>query len=301
MNKEKIAAIIVTYYPTSQVSDNILAISEDVDLTIVIDNTPNQNNFIELNNDKILIVNNKDNIGLAKALNIGMSIAEQNSFENIFLFDQDTELPPNYFDSMLLFKKQKNNLRSDLWAAYVPNFLDINCMTYGRFPLISKYHFKHAQCPEMCIDYQKYAVIAITSGTLILVSKYKVIGPFRSDYFIDFIDNEYCLRIKEKGFNCAINCSITINHRIGKRTKKKLFGFEIKPNNHKPIRRYYIGKNGIKTAKKYIIKFPSYSVLITLRMIHEFISILLFENLKKQKISKLIIGILHGFSVNKKY
>ncbi len=291
----KSTAIIVTYLPDRLAVNNINKISRVADLTIVVDNTCSKKSPEGIERNNVIIVKNCKNVGLAEALNRGMSIAALYDHQNIFLFDQDTDPPKNYIPEMIAFKQEMEKRNNSL-AIFVPRFFDTNCKTFSKFPLVSKYYFKHITCPVKKIEYEKYAVIAITSGTLISPDKFKIIGPFQSDYFIDFLDNEYCLRLKSKGFNCAINCQLTINHSIGRRIQKKFLGIVIKPNNHNSFRRYYIGKNGIRTALKYFNNYPSYALLIFIRIIHELLSIILFEKSKNAKISALSRGFIKGLS-----
>ena len=38
---------------------------------------------------------------------------------------------------------------------------------------------------------------------------YKQVGLFRDDFFIDYIDTEYCLRIRQQGFNIIVACELS--------------------------------------------------------------------------------------------
>ena len=142
--------------------------------------------------------------------------------------------------------------------------------------------------------YRDKAVIAITSGTLITFDRYQQIGPFDESYFIDFIDNEYCLRAYKLGLKVAVNCRALINHSIGKREKKHIFKIEMKPNNHNAKRRYFIARNGIRTAVLYFSQFKLYLLLVVLRLLHEIISIALYENNKFFKLRAVVVGIFDG-------
>lgn len=138
------------------------------------------------------------------------------------------------------------------------------------------------------------ATICITSGTLVTYKGFREMSGLRDDYFIDFIDNEYCLRIYKLGYKIAINCEVTLDHAIGHRSMHKFFGIPIKPNNHSPPRRYYIARNGVRTALDYGSHYPSYVFLILTRMIHEILSIVLYEKNRRKKLTAIIYGFYHG-------
>ena len=132
---------------------------------------------------------------------------------------------------------------------------------------------------------------AITSGSLIDYQKHLKVGPFRDDFFIDHIDSEYCIRVSLHNYKIAINCSSQLKHKIGDRTVKKLLGITIKPNNHSPLRRYYIARNGLYICFKYGWFWPSIVFLNFARLAHELISVIFFEDNKFKKIYALMLGV----------
>jgi len=231
---------------------------------------------------------------LASALNQGMASAKKEGWEDVFLFDQDSRPTDHFFSQMLAFKSDVDGFFDDT-AFYVPNFYDRNCHTFAKFPLLTRFTVNHATCENIRSIKESQALISITSGMLITCSRYRQIGPFRVDYFIDFIDNEYCLRASVKGLKVAVNCNALIDHAIGKRSAHRFCGVAVKPNWHPPVRRYYIARNGVRTAIDFSDRFPSYIPLITARMIHEILSILLYENKKIKKVKALVWGFYHGF------
>ena len=289
----KYAAIIVTYYPDTSTSAQVKKLTELCNKVIVVDNTPGDTiiNFPVIQN--LMVYKFWKNTGLAKALNKGIELAGKQGFQNIFLFDQDSRVPSHFFHSMLRFKSKVDRVVNNC-ALYVPNFFDRHSKTVARFPLLTPFTLKHATCEDIQSLQRNCAVIAITSGSLMTYSRFREIGPMRDDYFIDFIDNEYCLRLNKLGFRVAINCNVILDHAIGKRSIHQFLGITIKPNNHLPVRRYYIFRNGVRTAVNFIFAYPSYIILIFARIIHELISIILYEGNKFKKIEALIYGIYHG-------
>jgi rhamnosyltransferase len=277
--------------------ENISNIAKKCGQVVAVDNTPllNQSDFPS--NDNVLVVRLGENVGLASALNLGVELAAARNFENVFLFDQDSSPPEGYIAKMLEFKHNVEENGKN-WAFYVPNFYDRNSNTFAKFPTLSRFSFRHASCENSAYFKRGYVCIAITSGTLLACSRFFQIGSFRDDYFIDFIDNEYCLRAAKLGLEIAVNCGVVLNHAIGKRETHRFWGLTLKPNHHLPIRRYYIARNGLKTAMEYFGNYPSYLPLVVARMIHEFFSILLYEAEKARKVRALFWGFCHALTGN---
>lgn len=288
------AAVVITYNPSIDVAVNIEWMANHVHHVVVVDNTPRASQFNKpIKASNVTILFNRKNTGLAKALNDGIAQAARLGCTLFFLFDQDSRPYDDFFDSMLRFKRCID-AKTSRCALYVPNFYDRNSRSWARFPLLTPYTFKHLSCIEAKPYYASKALIAITSGTLLSYERFMRIGPFSEDYFIDFLDNEYCLRVARLGLLVAVNCDAVINHAIGKRSIKRLLFLRIKPNNHQPVRRYYIARNGVQTALNYYPYFKSFLLLLFLRLLHEGLSIVLFENFKNRKIKALFVGILDG-------
>ncbi|WP_342778987.1 glycosyltransferase family 2 protein [Methylobacterium terricola] len=54
-----------------------------------------------------------------------------------------------------------------------------------------------------------------TSGSLIDLQAYARIGPFRSDFFIDGVDLEWCFRAWAKGYGCWMETRTALPHHVG--------------------------------------------------------------------------------------
>lgn len=292
----KFACVVVTFFPDSETISNLKRLAKICPLLVIIDNTPHTAS-LTFGEDQTNIVLRKygKNRGLAKALNDGISIAAKKGFEDIFLLDQDTRPTDDFFHQMLDFK-EKMEKATGLQAMYVSNFWDRNSHSFARFPLLRRFCVRHLSCGPKPLGHQDGALIAITSGTLIDYATYQRIGPFREDYFIDFIDNEYCLRASRLGCKVFVNCAVSVNHSIGCRSKRHLLGIPVKPNNHLPVRRYYIARNGVRTAIDHFGSYPSFSALLLARLAHEIASILFFEKNKGNKLKALLVGFFHGIS-----
>jgi len=288
------AAIVVTYFPDPDAIKNLKRLSDLCDALIVIDNTPVKRKKEFPARSNVVVWNSSENIGLASGLNMGMKLAAEQGVEDVFLLDQDSRPPDHYFQEMLTFKSRLTGATRRI-AFYVPNFYDRNSKTFATFPLLDRFSLRHITCRDMPSRMDNSALIAITSGMLIPLETYHRIGPFREDYFIDFVDNEYCLRAGMLGYPVAVNCEIILDHAVGQRSVKNFCGLTIKPNHHPPIRKYYIFRNGIRTAIDYFRRYPSYAVLMMARLAHETLAIALYEENKHRKLQAVASGICHGF------
>ena len=98
---EKIVAGIISFNPEiKRLKENICAITNQCDCLYLIDNgSGNINDVIELlnkiNDEKITLIRNNKNKGIARALNQLCEIALGNGYEWIITLDQDSVCPLN--------------------------------------------------------------------------------------------------------------------------------------------------------------------------------------------------------------
>ena len=89
-----------------------------------------------------------------------------------------------------------------------------------------------------------------TSGSLCRVSALRHVGGFRSDLVIDFVDWDLCVRLREAGWQIAIEPTAVLEHSIGRDTSHRLplLG-EVTTSNHSADRQYYKYRNYLLLAR----------------------------------------------------
>jgi len=83
----------------------------------------------------------------------------------------------------------------------------------------------------------------ITSGSLLSLPAYAAIGPFREEFFIDYVDTEFCIRARTAGYRVVQTRRPLMSHTVGAPTAHKLPWATKWTTNHSPDRRYYIARN----------------------------------------------------------
>ncbi len=126
----------------------------------------------------------------------------------------------------------------------------------------------------------------MTSGCLLSLDAYREVGPFRDDLFIDFVDNEYCLRLRKMGFQVLRANGAMLQHSVGDTHK---YGPFI-ATNHSPLRRYYKTRNRFWVFREYVKDFPGHCLFDLVRLVKEIVSIILFEGEKLAKLRMMWRG-----------
>jgi rhamnosyltransferase len=87
-----------------------------------------------------------------------------------------------------------------------------------------------------------------------------------------------------------------MDHSIGSGFKHASQLRQVLSFNHSPVRKYFIARNAIVTAKTYFLREPAWGMRQGLRLVADFASILLFESEKLKKITAFMVGVAHGMS-----
>lgn len=282
--KIKTYGIVVTFMPSEVHLDNLTRMSEQVDNLLIVDNSPVKIN-IELDKATYLFNGNKG--GIAGALNQGLKcILENESDALIFLFDQDSNLPENFVNNQVEFLKKHNA------KCVAPRYYDVNSKTFGNYTTLNKFSIKNIYGEQL--SEPTYVTFAITSGSLFSLDVIKEAGFMLESFFIDHVDSEFSVRLKDRGFGYLINPDVVFNHSIGERKLKRFLGINFKPNFHNPTRRYYAVRNAVFMLKIWGRKYPSLFWLLLLRNVYEFLGIVLFEDNRLNKFKALLLGISDG-------
>ncbi|SKA87532.1 rhamnosyltransferase [Clostridium sp. USBA 49] len=211
-----ICCIIVTYNIDNEFEKCFHAIKDQVDKVIIVDNGSNKDtlNYLDKINGEynIKLIKNKQNMGIAYALNQGVKYALKNNYDWILTMDDDSEATPNMVSTMI-------NTYNSIDVNEQKNIL-------GIFPHHIEVGLKCNNMNNVNLDKNnelfEYVHSDITSGNLLKRETFDIIGLYNEDLFIDYVDHEFCYRILEKGYKLIKLKNAVLFHRLGN-TKQKNF------------------------------------------------------------------------------
>jgi len=271
--------IIVTYFPENNLIDKVI---NQMSKVIVVDNGSSPQYIIFLkqlaDSNKIILIKNEKNMGIALALNQGIKLALSLGYLWILTLDQDTEAHKN-----MLQEYSRAFLLSNC------NIFIFGCNYYN----VNKGKFLYKPGDEKNNLLKKVKSV-ITSGTLIHKLVFDTIGYYRDDFFIDSVDHEYCLRARKYGFDIGLLKKPLMVQYIGETKKDSLLNNFFSGYWHKPIRNYYIARNTTKIIKMYVFSDFFRCLRHFLRLTYKGLTIVLVEDEKKAKFLFYLKGIVHG-------
>gem|GEM_PF-4937 len=189
-----IGSVVVLYNPTEDEIKNINSYIPNVDRAVIVDNSvQNNEKIVELlinDKSKIQYFSKQENMGLCKALNIGIKLLEESGCDWALLFDADSKLGS---DIVTEYKKAIEDYKGKQVALFTP---------------------VHVFDRSNAVPYSGYKNVdwSMTSGWLINIEIFEKQNGFFEELFVDGLDMDYCFKSHENGY-LVIECGkAVINH-----------------------------------------------------------------------------------------
>lgn len=223
----KISAGIVSYNPSVERLQRVIcSIIEQVDTLIIVDNgSANVSDLKQmlLKNRKIFPIFFLENKGIAKALNIICKTAKEKDYQWVLTLDQDTICPS---DIIMCLSKAINYDRAGIICPAV---------IYEGRNLVTSNKEKEIEEDNACM----------TSASLTNINAWEISGGFNDDYFIDFVDNDFCMKLRLHNYRILRVNSCSISHQLGDSVSRNFLWRTISGTSHKPWRIYYMIRNNL--------------------------------------------------------
>jgi rhamnopyranosyl-N-acetylglucosaminyl-diphospho-decaprenol beta-1,3/1,4-galactofuranosyltransferase len=301
----EVACVVVTYNNGSSIGNLIEALltqSKQLEEIVVVDNASSDATpeIVKQKFPQVTLVANESNTGVGGGYAQGMGYAYQKGYEWVWLLDGDclpqisaleqlakafTRLKPTHLKIGVLASCPVNpstNQRYDgfLWR--------------GRFVRLPG---ELARCQEpFPVD------TLISSGCLVSRNVIRDVGLPRVDFFMDFVDHEYNLRVRRNGYEIIFVPASIIYHEMGKSpvVRSRIIRAIARLATKSPLvveapwRQYYIVRNQVYT---FWHEFRNYEALFfcALGVMRMIMGMFLFnEKDKVKRIRYMILGLRDG-------
>ena len=268
--------------------------SRQLDEIIVVNNasTDMTSELLKARYPKITVLNQPENGGVGGGFAVGLAYAAiQKQYDWIWLFDQDSVPKADALEVLLSALQPLENAASTAILAPV-GVNEESDLAYsghvwrnGLRPVTGK-----AAEQEIC-----FVDAVISSGTLIRREAVERVGLPRADFFMDFVDYEYCLRLRHQGYTIAVVSASHLDHAIGDPLRVTAFGLQKVWTYHPPWREYYMTRNQIFTVWNYYPDWKAKSATM-LQLLRHLIALLLFGKRKLACLKMIFRGVSDGLS-----
>jgi rhamnosyltransferase len=271
----KVLATVILYNPDETVIDNIYTYLNYVEEVVIVDNSDHLNHLLveKLKGiPKAIYIGDGVNKGIAKALNIAAEFGVVNGYNWLLTMDQDS-------------------MFEDGEMAHLINDLNIYDKQLPNMGILTPQHqtqTKQLLDPSVSANGVFEIKTCMTSGNLVNLNIWKQVGGFVEKLFIDYVDHEYCLRIRKYGSVIYQTNNAVLKHFLGDEKQFKLAGLNNTTSHHNYIRRYYITRNRLYTVSRYIQFDPAYCCSEIYNFFAEGFKLLIQEDNKVRKIQSIL-------------
>ena len=276
--QKRTAAGIVLYNPDiMRLKKNLLSVCYQVEKIFLVDNA--SENISET--EKVVksfpnceMIKNCSNVGIAKALNQLFARAEEEKYSWLLTLDDDSVCDSDMVSHLIPY--------TDL------NKMAIICPT----AVDDKMNIQKEQAEKTF----EYVSDCITAGSLTNVEIWKCVGGFDDQMFIDFVDVEYCTRLRRAGYSIGRVNNTYVHQEYGNiKGSFSLFGKKFYQFDYSPLRIYYSVRNQIYYMKKHKECVSAAKQIMFL--IGYSGKRIVFESNRKESIKAILKGIKDGIGM----
>lgn len=275
--------IIVTYEPElNQLRHLVKNVQAAGFLPILVDNSEKNPLKKRLFLGEIQMVDMQGNAGIAAAQNAGITLAKKLGAEIIGFFDQDSQADAELIQKLLDHTKLYEDCVIAPVALEKDTFLEYPVQRLNKMGYPKDVYVKNAKRPQK-VD------LVISSGTMMPMKVIEKAGMFDEDFFIDFVDIEWCLRCKKAAVPIYVLPDALLYHKIGNET---IDAGQMEITVHSPLRTYY------KVRNSFLLLYKKVNVIFAFRqilpaLIHNLLLIFKVEK-RKEYLKYYLLGIYHG-------
>jgi rhamnosyltransferase len=241
MNSKDVLAVVVSYNGLQKTRQTVDAVRKQVGHIHIVDNGSDAESLGVLESLErepgITVERLGENRGVGYALNRGVQRARQMGCTWLLTMDQDSVVDDSLIEAYRVAVEQDPG--SMCLAPRIANSIRGKDAVGG------------------AINY------AITSGNLVRVSIFDQIGSYDEGFFIDCLDFDFCLRLRRAGYAIHRVPAALMQHQLGDtvdllQAVRKYYAL------HSPVRRYYMYRNFMYMAERYLFEFPGFIVRLGL-------------------------------------
>jgi len=296
-----IASVTVTWNPGRAIEGHLSALlhqTRPLDEIVVVDNasTDGTAELLKRAFPGIKVLPQGRNTGIAGGLCAGLEYACAKRHDWIWLFDEDSVPYPTALKELLNAVTSVREGGNEIGVlASLPVDPDSGIEHAGllwrdRLIPIPAERAREPIC---------FADSVISSGSLIRREVIERVGLPRKDFFMDFVDHEYNLRIRKMGYRIAMVRASVLHHRLGEvyRVRNFLLG-NFRMRSREPTWRHYFMSRNYAFMAWHLFGNTRSRAFLLARFLRRAASIIWYDRDKLAKLHMHAAGFVDGLAAN---
>lgn len=284
--------VLVTFHPEPDWQTRLPLILAQVTHLVVVDNSQTEQartavqTACQTYHDSITYLPSPRN-NLALAQNIGIRHALDKQATHVLLLDDDSTPHEGMVVSLLLHDAADIGLLAPVMRDSASRRQTRYLVAKGALPTLL------SPSPHEVL---RGVLHVISSGSLIARRSFERAGLMDESFGIDYVDKDFCLKLRQAGLKVCVVGAAVLEHRIGQCRDHSLAGLRITTTNHPPQRRYTIYRNRLFCLRRYGAAVPAFALHELVGIAYDLLRIAAFEENKKEKFKAILRGIKDGLS-----
>lgn len=292
----RIGVVVVTFHPAGEFEGRLAAMSAQGGALVVVDNGSKaavRRRLAEnCSRHGWHLIQNPTNRGVGAALNQGVSRLAALGFDWALLFDQDSEPLEGMRERIKeSLQRHPQSGRVALVGASFQERATGRCHRvlcgHPRFPLL----FRKIEPMEQ--DLPDVSCV-ITSGSMVRMAAIEALGGFDEAFFIDYVDTDFCLRGRERGWMTMVSATAQFVHESGQRDRRRWHGIELQPTHHSALRHYYMARNRVPMWRRHALAVPHWAMFDLCFAIYNGFRVFALESDRWRKFKAMVLGTWDG-------
>jgi rhamnosyltransferase len=278
--RARTVAVLTAFGPDERLRVVVDEAARQCAQVIVVDNTPLSRPGAETllePRSGLIMVRNSDNVGLAAALNRGIGLADP-AADRVLLLDQDSAIPDGLVASLSahLDADPRIGIASPApWDETAGRYLD-----------------PRASSRALVSDLP----VVITSGMVIRRRALDEVGLLRTDFFVDSIDQDLCLRMRGRGWRVVQDRRVHLPHSLGETQWHGWGPLRLRATHHPTWRLYWVARNSVVLVRESWRREPAWCAVSLALLGYWALTIVLFEPPRWSRLATLLRGCRDGWT-----
>lgn len=289
-----VSAIVVTLDPHAETLAALLrAVAPQVSSIVIVDNGTTESTISSLAqanaSGKHTLIENRRNLGLARAQNQGIAYALDSASDYVLLLDHDS-VPANDMVGRLVAALESQEASGEKLAAAGPVFVDTRSGSESKFVRLGISGRVQVPCRDAGPERLQVDLL-ISSGMLIRASALRDIGMMDESLFIDHVDTEWCLRARARSYGLLGVCNAKMTHRLGDKPAPSILGRRFFVRS--PVRHYFFLRNSLLLYRRPYVP-SAWKISDALRLLPLTAAAVLFCAPRGRQLKAIVHGFVDG-------
>jgi rhamnosyltransferase len=273
----RIAAVVTAYHPDERLAAVVESALADCAAVIVVDNTPGDAPSLaeKLDDPRVRVLRSGRNLGLAGALNAGIEHLPEDA-EAVLFLDQDSVLPAELVAGLLAHLESDPAIGIAAPTPWDPN-----------------HDAGYDNLAGLRADVADRTDV-ITSGMLVRRGALERVGGFRTEFFVDFVDIDFCLKVRRAGLRVVQDQRLRLPHTLGDRRAHRLGPLRILVVHHPAWRQYWILRGAAVLCRENLRREPAFAAKSVFFMASWFWRAAAFGDGRAAQATAALRGVLDG-------